>query len=64
MVTKINLKWIWGEFLGLKHMQNNVMPFYIYFKENEKVSLEILANGKRHTLFCVLLQFLFNYLQN
>ncbi len=45
-------------------MQNNAMSFYIYFKENEKVNLEILANGKRHTLFCVLLQFLFNYLQN
>ncbi len=34
------------------------MSFYIFFKENEKLSMEILPNGKRHTFFFVFLQIL------
>jgi len=48
-------------------MQNNAIYIYIYiyiYKEKEKINLEILANGKKHTFFCVLLQNLFNYLKN
>ncbi len=36
---------------------------YIYVKVKE-INLEILTNGKRHTIFFVLLQILFNYKKN
>jgi hypothetical protein len=43
-------------------MQNNVMSLFLFiFLKLKKNSLEILASGKRHTFFCVLLQILFNY---
>jgi hypothetical protein len=35
-----------------------------FFKKVKEINLEILANGKRHTFVCVLLQILFNYLKN
>jgi hypothetical protein len=34
---------------------------YIFLEKMKEINLEILANGKRHTLFCVLLQILFSY---
>ncbi len=30
----------------------------------KELNLEILPNNKKHTLFCVLLQILFNYSKN
>jgi len=36
----------------------------IFLKKVKVINLEILANGKRHTLVYVLLQILFNYLKN
>jgi hypothetical protein len=38
-------------------MQKNA----IYIKKVKEINLEILANGKKHTFFYVLLQILFNY---
>jgi len=43
-------------------MQNNAIS--IFFLKMKAINLEIVANGKKHTFFCVLLQNLFNYLKN
>jgi hypothetical protein len=37
------------------------MSFYIFLKKVRKLNLEILANDKKQTFFCDLLQILFNY---
>jgi hypothetical protein len=40
------------------------MSFYIFLKKMKKINLEILPNGKKHNLFRVFLQILFNYSKN
>jgi hypothetical protein len=40
------------------------MSFYIVFEKVNELNLEMLPNGKKYTLFCVLLQILFNYSKN
>jgi len=42
-------------------MWNNTISFYIFFKENGKISLERSHKGKRHIFSFGVLQILFDY---
>jgi hypothetical protein len=41
---------IGGKFGGFKHMWNNTILFYIFFKEIMKIRLELSHKGKKQTL--------------